>query len=72
LWGSEQYRLHSGLVPIGTDIFRKIVVRETRIAQIDPRTFSLIKWTEKAYYEVCTSPAIYALLGEGRAKAAAR
>jgi hypothetical protein len=72
LWGSEQYRLHTGLVPIGTDIFRKIVVRETRIAQIDPRTFSLIKWTEKAYYEVCTSPAVYAMLGEGRAKAAAR
>jgi hypothetical protein len=70
LWGSEEFRLHTALVPIGTDIFRKIVIRETRVAQIDARTFSLIKWTEKPYYEVCTNPAIYAMLGEERAKAA--
>jgi hypothetical protein len=72
LWGSEEFRLYSGLVPIGTDIFRQIAVRESRIAQIDPRTFSLIKWTERSYYEVCTDPAIYALLEDGRAKAAGR
>ncbi|PYX98115.1 MAG: hypothetical protein DMG71_01260 [Acidobacteria bacterium] len=72
LWGSEEFRLYSGLVPIGNDIFRQIAVRESRIAQIDPRTFSLIKWTARSYYEVCTDPAIYAMLEDGRAKAAGR
>ncbi len=60
LWGSEDFRLHAGLVPLGGDIFRKIVVRASRVAQIDPREFSLKQWTERCYYEVCTNPAVYA------------
>jgi hypothetical protein len=60
LWGSEDFRLHAGLVPLGGDIFRKIVVRASRVAQIDPREFSLKQWTERWYYEVCTNPAVYA------------
>lgn len=66
LWGCEGFRLHSGLVPVGGDIFRKIVVRSSRIPQIDPRKFSLQKWTERWYYEVCSNPAIYSAL-EGKA-----
>lgn len=66
LWGREGFRLHSGLVPVGGDIFRKIVVRSSRIPQIDPRKFSLTKWTERWYYEVCSNPAIYSAL-EGKA-----
>jgi len=66
LWGCEGFRLHSGLVPVGGDIFRKIVVRSSRIPQIDPRKFSLAKWTERWYYEVCSNPAIYSAL-EGKA-----
>ena len=68
LWGSEEFRLLLGTVPIGNDIFRKIVVRVSRIPQIDPSTFSLHKWTERTYYEVCTNPAVYAAL-EGKAAA---
>ncbi|PYX83521.1 MAG: hypothetical protein DMG70_10110 [Acidobacteria bacterium] len=64
LWGSERYRLHSGLVAVGSDIFRKIVVRESQIPQIDPRNSSFKGWTDRAYYEVCSNPAIYAMLGE--------
>ena len=60
LWGSEDFRLHAGLVPLGGDIFRKIVVRASRVPQIDPREFSLKQWTERWYYEVCTNPAVYA------------
>ena len=66
LWGCEGFRLHSGLVPVGGDIFRKIVVRSSRVPQIDPRKFSLAKWTERWYYEVCSNPAIYSAL-EGKA-----
>src|SRR5437588_93823 len=61
---NESDRLHSGLVAVGSDIFRKIVVRESQIPQIDPRNSSFKGWTDRAYYEVCSNPAIYAMLGE--------
>jgi hypothetical protein len=68
LWGSEAFKLYAGLVPVGNDIFRKIVVRASRIPQIDPSDFSLQQWTDKWYYEICSNPAIYAAL-EGKATA---
>ena len=70
LWGSERYRLYCALVSVDNDIFRKIVLRESRVAQIDPRNFTLQKWTEKSYYEVCTDPAIYTALEDEKASAA--
>jgi class 3 adenylate cyclase len=57
-----EYKLSSGMVPVDRDIFRKIVVRESRIPRIDPRDFAVQGWTERSYYEVCTDPAIYAAL----------
>ena len=57
-----EYKLSSGMVPVDRDIFRKIVVRESRVPRIDPRDFSVQGWTERSYYEVCTDPAIYAAL----------
>jgi hypothetical protein len=72
LWGKEEYRLFSALITVGNDIFRKIVLRESRVALIDARTFSLQKWTEKKYYEVCTDAAIYEPLENGKIQAAAR
>ena len=65
LWGSETFQLQRGVVPIGNDIFKKILVRSSRIPQIDPQKFSLQHWTEQCYYEVCSNPAIYAML-EGK------
>ena len=57
-----EYRLFSATVPVDRDIFRKIVVRESRIPHIDPADFSVKGWTERKYYEVCTDPVIYAAL----------
>ena len=65
----EEFRLWSGLVPVGNDIFRKIVVRGSRMPQVDTRNLSLQHWTEQWYYEVCSNPAIYAKL-EGKTAAA--
>jgi hypothetical protein len=48
------------------------VLRESRVAHIDPRNFTLQNWTEKRYYEVCTDPAIYGELEGERAVAASR
>jgi len=70
LWGSETFRLYSALVGVDNDIFRRIVLRESRVAQIDPRNFTLQKWIEKSYYEVCTDPTIYAALEGDKASAA--
>jgi hypothetical protein len=72
LWGSEGFRLYRGLVGVDNDIFRKIVLRQSRVAQIDARDFKLQKWTEKSYYEVCTDPAIYSALDGDKAAAAGR
>jgi hypothetical protein len=70
-WEGEEFHLWSGLVPVGNDIFRKIVVRGTRMAQIDPHNFSVQHWTERWYYEVCSNPAIDAKL-EGKTAAAGK
>jgi hypothetical protein len=64
-----EYRLFSGQVPVDRDIFRKVVVRESRVPRVDPKDFSVQGWTERSYYEVCTDPAIYAAL-EKKKKAA--
>jgi class 3 adenylate cyclase len=57
-----EYQLFSATVPVDHDIFRKIVVRSSRIPRIEPADFSVTGWTERYYYEVCTDPAIYAAL----------
>lgn len=72
LWGTEAFKLYRALVTVDNDIFRKIVLRESRVAQVDPRNFTLQKWTEKSYYEVCSDPSIYAELEGEKAAAAAR
>jgi len=59
LWGSENFRLSIGMVPVGNDIFRKIVVRASRIPHIEPTKLTLVQWTKRWYYEVCTNSAIY-------------
>ena len=61
-----EYRLFTATVPIDRDIFRKIVVRESRIPRIDPSDFSVKGWTDRTYYEICTDPAIYAALEKRR------
>jgi class 3 adenylate cyclase len=57
-----EYTLFSATVPVDRDIFRKIVVRESRIPRIDPTDFVVKGWTTRSYYEICTDPAIYAAL----------
>jgi len=53
--------LYSALVPVAMN-FRKIVVRGSQIAEIDLTNFSLQRWTDRWYYEVCANPAIYAAI----------
>src|SRR3984957_4608849 len=62
-----EYRLFSGTVPVDRDIFRKIVIRQSRMPRINPEDFSILGWTDRNYYEVCTDPAIYAALEKKKA-----
>ncbi len=57
-----EYALFNATVPVDRDIYRTIVVRESRIPRIDTADFSVTGWTERKYYEVCTDPAIYKAL----------
>jgi hypothetical protein len=59
LWGNEETRFYSSLVPVGSDIFRRIVVRASRIPLVENTTFNLTQWTEQMLYEVCMNPAAY-------------
>lgn len=57
-----EYKLFTATVPVDRDIFRKIVVRESRIPRIDPTDFSIKGWTDRSYYEICTDQGIYSAL----------
>lgn len=70
VWVNDRSKLHSGLVPVDNEIFRKIVVRESQIPQIDPRNSALRRWTERSYYEVCSNLAIYQMLEQQNATGA--
>ena len=59
LWGSETSEFYSGLVPVGADIFRKIVVRASCIPVTEGADYSLKQWTKFLLYEVCTNSAVY-------------
>jgi len=64
LWGDERFIVYTGVVPVGNGTFRKIAIRESRIPQIDPRNSAFRRWTDHSYYEMCSNPAIYAMLEE--------
>jgi hypothetical protein len=64
-----EYRLFSGTVPVDRDIFRKIVVRQSRVPLVNGEDFSVQGWTNRNYYEICTDPAIYAALEKKKAAA---
>jgi hypothetical protein len=59
IWSKEQVRLFTGVVPVGQGIFHKIIVREGLTAFVDLKDFSLKRWTDKKYYEVCVNEALY-------------
>jgi hypothetical protein len=71
IWSNTTVRVYSGLVPLGQGLFHRIVVRQGRIAHVDPRDFSLKHLTDSNYYEVCANPQIYEAIESVQATAAA-
>jgi len=45
-------------------------VRKSRIAHVDIRDLSILRWTDRYYYEVCANPAVYSALPGDKASAA--
>ena len=69
-WGKESVRLLTGLVPVAPEVFHRVIVREAKTPRINATDFSVKHWTDRLYYEVCTSDAIYEMV-EIRLKAKA-
>ena len=64
LWGSENIRYWSALVPVGADIFRRLLIRVSHAPIVEPADLGLVRWTENPLFEVCTNPAIYTAFEE--------
>src|SRR5208337_288833 len=69
-WIDDEREFFVGTVPIANGGFRKLVIRRNRIAQVDVRDLSILRWTDRYYYEVCANPAVYAVLPTDKAAAA--
>jgi class 3 adenylate cyclase len=59
LWGTERVMLHSGAVPLSSDVYQRLVVREALVSWVDPHTFQLKERTTRRYFELCTSRMVY-------------
>jgi hypothetical protein len=69
-WLDDQGEFFSGTVPLANGTFRRIVIRKSRIAQVDVRDLSILRWTDRYYYEVCANPAVEAALPGEKSAAA--
>ena len=70
IWEGEQVKLFSGMVPIASGVFHKIVVREATIPHVDAESMRVKDWMARKYYEVCVNQEIYDLLEKPAATAA--
>jgi len=57
-FGVAPVKMYRGVVPIADGVFRRILVREAVTAQVQARDFTLKRWTDRYYYEVCVSAEI--------------
>ena len=48
--------VHTGKYPTATGKYQRLVIREGRIPVVAPNDFSIIRRTDKPYFEVCTPP----------------
>ncbi len=67
-WGEEKVRLLTGLVPVAPEVFHRVIVREAKTPRINAADFTVKHWTDRLYYEICTSDAIHEMV-EMRLKA---
>ena len=56
---AEKIRVHTGKFPTVTGKYHRLIIREDRIPVISTHDFSIIRMTDKKYFEVCTHPLLY-------------
>ncbi len=61
-WLDREGKFFVGTVPLANGAFRRIAVRASRIPQVEVRDLSIVRWTDRWYYEICANPAVYAAL----------
>jgi hypothetical protein len=61
-WLDREGKFFVGTVPLANGAFRQIVLRASRIPQVEVRDLSIVRWTDRWYYEVCANPAVYSAL----------
>ena len=66
IWTTEAARLYAGVLPMPSGGLQNIVVREARVAIIEPQDLRFKSWSERRYYELCTAPAVYAMVESER------
>jgi hypothetical protein len=71
-WIDKESDYFVGTVPVANGVFRNIAIRKSRIAQVDVRDLSILRWTDRYYYEVCANPAVYAALTDEKSASAAQ
>ena len=59
LWGKEKVILHSGAVPLSTEVYQRLVIREALVPFVDPQTFKMKEKTTRRYFELCTNKVVY-------------
>ncbi|HVZ60027.1 MAG TPA: hypothetical protein VG892_04510 [Terriglobales bacterium] len=72
LWEPETVQLYTGLVPLGGELFHRIVVREGFVPHVEASDFSFKNWTDRRYFEVCISPEINEYIGNAAAGISAK
>ena len=56
---NKRVKLHTGIFPTKSGKYQRLIIRESRVPEINPRTFRVKRLTSEAYYEVCTHPVLY-------------
>jgi hypothetical protein len=59
----ETVELYCGTLPLGPSSFQKLVVRRGQVPQLHPKTFRVLEYTDRCYYEVCSSKPVYEYVG---------
>lgn len=54
----ETVELYCGTLPMG-ESFQKVVVRKGRIPQLNPQDYRVVEYTNRYYYEVCSSKPLH-------------
>lgn len=56
--GEKTEKFYTGIYPMATGTFGRLVIREGRVPKVDPRTLEVISPTGNKYFEVCRNQKI--------------